>query len=251
MDRLTVSKGVFRWAVIQVTYGELVGDKPFQLAFTGTAPVKPLGELQGRRHAVPRNDMPDKVSGKYVYMQHVRVPGMLHGRVVRPRGQGAYGAGAKVLAVDETSIAGISGARVLRKGDFVGVVAENEWDAVRAARQLKVTWDSPPALAGSDGVYEAMRAAKTEDRVVLERGNAADAIGAAPVKVSYNCRAPYQAHAPFGPNCALADVKSDSALVMCSTQDVYGTRTTLARILGLPVGQGSRAVLRRLGHLRP
>jgi xanthine dehydrogenase molybdopterin-binding subunit B len=126
---------------------------------------------------------------------------------------------------------------VLRKGDFVGVVAANEWDAVRAARQLKVKWDSPPALAGSEGVYEAMRAAKTEDRVVLERGNAADAIGAAPFKVSYNCRAPYQAHAPFGPNCALADVKSDSALVMCSTQDVYGTRTSLARILGLPVGK--------------
>ena len=79
-----------------------------------------------------------------------------------------------------------------------------------------------------------MRAAKTDDRMVLERGNAADAIGAAPHKVAYNCRAPYQAHAPFGPNCAMADVKPDSALVMCSTQDVYGTRGTLARMLGLP-----------------
>ena len=185
--------------------------------------------------AFPRNDLPDKVSGKYVYMQHVRVPGMLHGRVVRPRGQGAYGAGAKVMALDETSIGNIPGARVLRKGDFVGVVAENEWDAVRAARQLKVTWDSTPSLTGSDGMYEAMRAAKTDDRMVLERGNAADAIGAAPHKVAYNCRAPYQAHAPFGPNCALADVKADSALVMCSTQDVYGTRGTLARVFGLPV----------------
>ena len=102
---------------------------------------------------------------------------------------------------------------------------------------MKVKWESPPALAGSEGVYDAMRAAKTDDKVVLERGNAADAIGAAPFKVSYNCRAPYQAHAPFGPNCALADVKSDSALVMCSTQDVYGTRTSLARVLGLPVAK--------------
>ena len=117
--------------------------------------------------AVPRNDLPDKVSGKYVYMQHVRVPGMLHGRVVRPRGQGAYGAGAKVLALDESSIRNIPGARVLRKGDFVGVVAENEWDAVRAARQLKVTWDTTPSLSGSDGLYEAMRAVKTDDRIVL------------------------------------------------------------------------------------
>jgi nicotinate dehydrogenase subunit B len=235
INGLTVSKGVVSAAGGSVRYGELVGDKPFHLAFTGSAPVKSSTEYKIVGTPAPRNDLPDKVSGKYVYMQHVRVPGMLHGRVVRPRGQGAYGAGAKVLALDETSIGNIPGARVLRRGDFVGVVAENEWDAVRAARQLKVTWDSSPTLSGSDGMYEAMRAAKTDDRIVVERGNAADAIGAAPHKVAYNCRAPYQAHAPFGPNCALADVKPDSALVMCSTQDVYGTRATLARILEMPV----------------
>ncbi len=235
IDGLTVSKGVVSAAGGSVRYGELVGDKPFHLAFTGSAPVKSSASYKIVGTPVPRNDLPGKVSGKYIYMQHVRVPGMLHGRVVRPRGQGAYGAGAKVLALDETSIGNIPGARVLRRGDFIGVVAENEWDAVRAARQLKVTWDSSPSLTGSDNMYEAMRAAKTDDRIVVERGNAADAIGAAPHKVSFNCRAPYQAHAPFGPNCALADVKPDSALVMCSTQDVYGTRGTLARILELPV----------------
>jgi len=155
--------------------------------------------------------------------------------VVRPRGQGAYGAGAKVLAMDESSIRNIPGARVLRRGDFIGVVAESEWDAVRAARQLKITWDTTPSLSGSDGLYEAMRATKTEDRIVLNRGNAADAIGAAPHKAAQSCRSPYQAHAPFGPNCAIADVQRDSALVMCSTQDVYGSRGTLARVLALPV----------------
>jgi nicotinate dehydrogenase subunit B len=235
VDRLSISKGVVSSAGGSVSYGELVGDKPFHLAFTGSAPVKSSSEYRVVGTPVPRNDLPDKVSGKYVYMQHARLPGMLHGRVVRPRGQGAYGAGAKVMALDETSIANIPGARVLRKGDFIGVVAENEWDAVRAARQLKVMWDPSPTLTGSDGMYEAMRAAKTDDRIVVERGNAADAIGAAPHKVSYNCRTPYQSHAPFGPNCALADVKPDSALVMCSTQDVYGTRGTLARILELPL----------------
>jgi nicotinate dehydrogenase subunit B len=235
VDRLTVRKGIVAASDRSVSYGDLVGDKPFHLAFTGLAPVKSFTEYKIVGTPVPRNDLPDKVSGKYVYMQHVRVPGMLHGRVVRPRGQGAYSAGAKVLALDERSIANIPGARVLRKGDFVGVVAENEWDAVRAARQLKVTWDSTPSLTGSDMMYDAMRATKTDDRIVLENGNAADAIGAAPYKATYNCRAPYQAHAPFGPNCALADVKPDSVLVMCSTQDVYGTRATLARILGRPV----------------
>jgi nicotinate dehydrogenase subunit B len=232
---LVVAKGTVSAGSRSVTYGELVGDRPFHLAFTGSAPVKPPAEYKVVGSAVPRNDLPDKVSGKYVFMQHVRVLGMLHGRVVRPRGQGAYGAGARVLTLDEASIRNIPGARVLRKGDLIGVVAENEWDAVRAAKQLKVTWDSAPSLSGSDGLYDAMRTVKTDDRIVLNRGNAADAIGAAPYKAAHSCRSPYQAHAPFGPNCALADVKPDSALVMCSTQDVYGSRGTLARVLGLAV----------------
>ena len=77
------------------SYGELIGDKQFHLAFTGVAPVKASAEYKIVGKSVPRNDMPDKVAGKYVYMQHQRVEGMLHGRVVRPRGQGAYGDGAK------------------------------------------------------------------------------------------------------------------------------------------------------------
>src|SRR5690349_10618468 len=143
-------------------------------------------------------------------MQHVRVPEMLHGRVVRPHGQRAYGAGAKVLEVDEASIRNIPGARVVRRGDFLGVVAENEWDAVRAARQLKVTWDSSPTLPGNAGLYQQMRAAKTADRTVKESGDVEAAVRSAPHVASQICRGPYQAHAPFGPNCALADVKADS-----------------------------------------
>src|SRR5207249_2730421 len=106
----------------------LLGDQPFNLAFTGSAPVKKPADYKVVGTKAPRNDIPDKVNGKYVYMQHVRVPGMLHGRVVRPRGQRAYGAGAKVLGVDEASIAHIPGARILRKNDFISVVAESEWD---------------------------------------------------------------------------------------------------------------------------
>jgi CO/xanthine dehydrogenase Mo-binding subunit len=236
VEKIAVSKGVvsISGTAKQVTYGELVGDKPFQLAFTGSAPVKAPSQYKVVGTSIPRKEVPDKVSGKYVYMQHVRVPGMLHGRVVRPRGQSAYGAGAKILNVDESSIRNLA-ARVVRRGDFLGVVAENEWDAVRAAQQLKVAWDMTPTLPGSDRLHEQMRAAKTADRVVLERGDVAGAIAGAAHMVSQQYRGPYQAHAPFGPNCALADVKADTALVMCSTQDVYGTRNSLARLLNLPV----------------
>ena len=217
-----------------VKYGALLGDKPFNLAVTGSAPVKTPGQYTLVGTAVPRNDVPAKVGGTFVYMQHVRVPGMVHGRVVRPRGQSAYGSGAKVLSLDEASIRSIPGARVLRRGDFVGVVAESEWDAVRAARQLRIAWDIRPVLPGADQLHEQMRSAQTQDRVVLERGDVAAALRTAPHVVTQIGRGPYQAHAAFSPNCALADVKADSALVISTTQDIYGTRTSLARVLGMP-----------------
>ncbi len=239
VDQLAAAKGVISAkgdTSKSVTYGALVGDKPFHLAFTGNAPVKTPAEFKVVGTRVQRNDIPDKVSGKYIYMQHQRLPGMLHGRVVRPRGQGAYGSGAKVLSIDEASIKNIPGARLIHRGDFVGVVAENEWDAIKAARQLRVTWDNTPTLPGSAGLFTSMRATKTTDRVVLERGNVAGAFETSPAQiVSQKVQGPYQAHASFGPNCALADVTSDSAIVKCSTQDVYATRTSISRILSLPL----------------
>jgi len=143
VERLVVSKGIV--SVVgdpkhSVTYGELVGDKPFNVPFTGTAPLKPPSAYKVVGTRVTRRDVPDKVSGKYVFMQHARLPGMLHGRIVRPRGQAAYGAAAKVMEVDESSVKNIPGVQVIRRRDFIGVVAPSEWDAVRAARQLKVTW---------------------------------------------------------------------------------------------------------------
>ena len=233
-DQLTVSKGVVLGSGRTVSYGELVGDKSFNVTFTGNAPVKAITDYKIVGTKYPRNDTPAKVSAQYTYMQYVRVPGMLHGRVVRPRGQRMYGAGAKIVSVDEASIRSIPGARVLRKGDFLGVVAENEWDAIRAAQQLKIVWETPPALPGNAGLYEHMRAFKTEDSVLIERGNLTTGMSAAAHTVSQTCLGPYQAHAPFGPNCAVADVTADSALVMCSTQDVYGTRNSLSRLLGMP-----------------
>ena len=96
-----------------------------------------------------------------------------------------------------------------------------------------MTWDNAPTLPGNAALHEHMHSAKAEEQVVTTRGDVATLSSAAHV-VSLTCRAPYQSHAPFGPNCAIADVKPDSALIICSTQDVYGTRGTLARLLGLP-----------------
>src|SRR4051812_18072064 len=218
-----------------VSYGELVGDRRFNLKFTGTAPQKPSKRytLVGTR--VPRVDIPDKASGKYTHMQHLRMPDMLHGRIVRPRGQRAYGAGAKPLSIDESSIAGIPTARVVRKGDFVGVVAKEEWGAVKAAQALKVTWQQDSTLPGNTDLFERMRAAKTIDTVIADWGDAEKAFGQAAHIASATYRCPYQSHAPFGPNCALADVAPNGALVLSSTQDIYNSRAMLALVLELPV----------------
>jgi nicotinate dehydrogenase subunit B len=235
---LTVSKGVVSidgHPARSVTYGALLGDKPFDVKFTGTAPQKPINRYKLVGTRVPRVDIPAKASGTYVHMQHVRVPDMLHGRIVRPPGQGAYGAGAKPASIDESSIADIPTARVVRKGDFVGVVAEREWDAIKAARALKVTWHESAMLSSNADLFERMRAAKTTDAVIADWGDAPNAFAQAAHVASSTYRCPYQSHAPFGPNCALADVGPNGALVMSSTQDIYNSRDMLAQVLGLPI----------------
>jgi nicotinate dehydrogenase subunit B len=154
---------------------------------------------------------------------------------VRPRGQRAYGSGAKVRSIDNSSIANIPGAQIVRRGDFVGVVAEREWDAVKAAQQLAVTWEESPALPDRAKLPEVLRAAKTTDTVVVNIGDAEKGFAQAAYVASAAYFSPYQAHAPFGPNCALADVGAESALVLSSTQDIYASRTMLATLLGLPI----------------
>ena len=234
---LVVNKGIVSidgHPTQSVSYGALLGDKPFNVKFTGTAPQKAITRYKVVGTNVPRVDIPAKAAGKYTHMQHIRVAGMLHGRVVRPRGQRAYGVGAKPMAIDEASIKDIP-ARIVRKGDFVGVVAENEWDAVRAARAVKVTWQETRALPGNADLYTRMRAAKTSDVTIVNWGDADKAMAKAAHVASATYYCPYQAHAPFAANCAIGDVKPDGALVICSTQDIYASRDMLAAVLGLPV----------------
>ena len=235
---LVVSKGVVSidsHPARSVTYGELLGDKPFTVKLTGTAPQKPINRYRLVGTRAPRVDIPDKASGKYMHIQHLRMPEMLHGRVVRPRGQRAYGDGAKPLAVDENTIAGIPGARVVRKGDFVGVVAPQEWDAVKAAQALKVTWQESTTLPGNADLFDRMRGAGTTDTVIANWGDAPAAFALAAHVAAATYRCPYQSHAPFAPNCALADVGPNGALVISSTQDIYNSRAMLATVLALPV----------------
>jgi CO/xanthine dehydrogenase Mo-binding subunit len=180
--------------------------------------------------------MPDKVRGTYEFMQHVRVPGMLHGRVVWPQGQFAGSVVPKVVSIDESSIKDIPGVRIVRRLNFVGVAAEREWDAVRASRQLKVTWEPFAAvLPGHEGIHDSFRKGTTNDIVVFNSGDANAAFNQAGLKVaSATYRGPYEAHGTMAPNCALADVRADSAMVMSSSQGIFQIRDTVAQLTGLP-----------------
>jgi CO/xanthine dehydrogenase Mo-binding subunit len=236
---LTITRGVISVrgenGLRSVTYGELLGDKPFDVKFTGTAPLKPAGRYTIVGQSPQRVDIPDKAAAKYEHVQHVRVPGMLHGRIVLPRGQGAFSAGARVKDYDESSIKHIPGVQVVRKSGFIGVVAEREWDAVKAAQELKVTWQDRPALSGNDKLFASMRAEKTTDTIIVNAGNADKAMAsAAHIRGStYYC--PYQGHLPFAPNCAVADVTPERAHIRCSSQDIYNARSMLSTVLGMPV----------------
>lgn len=240
VEQLTVSDGVVSAGAgssRRITYGELVANKALELEVSGKAPLKPRSAYRIIGKSVPRLDVRDKVTGAFTFAQHVRLPDMLHGRVVRPRGQAVYGPKPKVLSIDETSISHIPDTRVVRKRDFVGVVSAREWDAVRAAAELKVEWEIPSGLPGHDGVHAAMRASRTQDSVVLQAGNAEEAFRTAAHVVTRTYDGPFQAHAPFAPHCAVADVRTDRASIHCSTQGVYVTRAEVAKVIGLPLEQ--------------
>ena len=128
----------------------------------GVAPAKPFSAYKTvlkDPNPVVRIDIPDKVTGKYTYVHQVRVPGMLHGRMVRPRGQGAYPYNSNVpVSFDPTSIAHIPGAQVVHVNNFLGVVAPKEYDAIQAAAQLKVVWNTNPILPGTGNLWKHYRA---------------------------------------------------------------------------------------------
>lgn len=217
-----------------VTYGALLGGKTFSAPNTGKAPLKQVSEYRLVGKSVKRKDTPGKVRGTHPYVHQLRLPGMLHGRVVRPRGQGPYSVIDKPLSVDESSIANIKGARVLRKGDFIGVVAPNEQDAIQAATQLKVRWSESKTMPGTGNVWKHFREAKVGERYARNAGSIEAGQKAAAQTREASYAVDYQAHASMGPSAGLADVRPDGATVWGASQSIYATRTTVAGLLGLP-----------------
>jgi nicotinate dehydrogenase subunit B len=250
---LAVSAGVVSGGGRSVSYGALLGGKLFNLrsgaAFSlasGAPGTRPISEYKiVGRPGVPRRDIPAKVTGAHTYVHSIRIPGMLHARVVRPRGQGGYGGGTapKLLSVEERSIRHVAGARVVRYGDFLSVVADSEYGAIQAAAQLKAKWAEMPPLAGVGNIWKQMRefdsAGLAPARIGLNRGNFESAFAAAPLKFAGSFKYHYQGSMPVGPVCCVADVTPTGARVFSNTQHPHGTRQLVKEVLDRVLGSGA------------
>ncbi len=189
---------------------------------------------------VARKDIRGKILATTEFCHHVTLPGMLHGRTLRPPV-----ANARPVAVEEKSIASIPGARVVWKQDFLAVVAGTEWHAIKAARQLEVRWSVPePPFPEADALYDHIRAAPiVADNSVANFGPRRDydaepslrAIRAAATTVEAEYELPFQSHARMAPSIGVADVGGGEALIFSDTQKSHATREGIAKLLGLPV----------------
>jgi CO/xanthine dehydrogenase Mo-binding subunit len=255
---LVVQDGVVRVAADpgrQVTYGALLEGRRFdrRLKMTqptarypgwdaprpdgrgplleGTAPLK-TREFRYVGQSVPRRDVPAKVTGTHQYVHTVRVPGMVHGRVVRPPAIGAT-----LVRVDERSVRNVPGLiQVVRVGNFLGVVAEREEQAMRAAQQLKAQWQAASRpMPNSTDVSQWLKAAKPIQTATRNRGDVDAAFARAPRVMRATYEWPVQNHAMLGPSCAVADVRPGQVTVWSSSQWVQQTRRDLARMLRVPV----------------
>ncbi len=212
-----------------IGYGELIGNAHFELAVDAEAPLVDPATYRIVGQSLPRPDLPAKLTGQHTYVHDFTLPGMLHGRVVRPPMSGST-----LLTLDEISVSDIPGfVRVVRIKDFVGVVAKTEWAAIRAARALKVTWAPKTTLPGSDAVYKSVRGtAASREETVAKSGHAEAALlSGRPITASYLW--PAQSHGSIGPSCAVADVTGEGATIWTASQSTHAFQPVFARFLGL------------------
>ncbi len=218
-----------------VSYGELIAGETIRLELAESVAVKAVDSYSIVGQSVPRIDLPAKATGELVYVHDVRVPGMLHGRVVRPPYAGVdAGAfvGTSLIAVDEASVRDIPGLiAVVNIRDFVGVIADREENAVKAAALLKVTWKPTPTLPDMKDVETALRANPSTPRILIDRGDVDAAIAAAEKPMPRTYVWPYQMHGSIGPSCAVADVQESQVRVWSGTQNPHILRADLALLL--------------------
>ncbi len=226
----------------RIGYDALLRGRRYELRLDPQARLKPRAEYRIVGQPVPRVDIPAKAFGETAFVHDLRLPGMLHGRVVRPPYAGAdHGEfiGNTLESVDEASIAHIPGIRaVVVIRDFVGVVAEREEHAEQAAAALRVRWKAWPGLPPLGDLEDALRANPASTRKVVDEGDVDAALAGSDTPMSRTYVWPYQMHASIGPSCAVAIWHGDEPrphvlTVWAGTQNPHVLRADIARLLGV------------------
>jgi nicotinate dehydrogenase subunit B len=228
-------------ATKRVSYAELVGGRYFSrplgwngqignpLKLTGKASPKKPADYKIVGRSLPRADTPGKVFATTEFVTDIRLPGMLHARVVRPPV-----ARAAPLAIDERSLDG-TGARLVRVEEFVAVVAEKEWDAVRGAQALKVQWQkTAPAFPAQADLYDHIRRAKpVKEKVEIAIGDVDAAFAGAAKSIAAEYEWPFQSHSSMGPACAIVALEGEGATLYTGSQKPHYAAQGVADMLGI------------------
>jgi nicotinate dehydrogenase subunit B len=247
IDQLTVTDGVVHAtsdATKKASYAELIGGQFFNvhldwngkygnpLYAPGKAQPKDAKDHKIVGQPIKREDIAPKVFAQEDFCTDVKVPGMVHGRMIRPAV-----AGAEPVKVDESSIKDIPGAKVVWNKGFLGVVADKEWDAIKAARLLKVEWsNASPPFPNQSALYDHIRNAPVRKRAVegKQTGDVDEAFKTAARVIEAEYEWPFQSHASMGPACALVEIKDGKVTCWSGTQKSHFVRAGLAAMLEVP-----------------
>jgi CO/xanthine dehydrogenase Mo-binding subunit len=246
-DHLTTADGIITATADptkKLAYQDLIGtgyfETPLQwngkigndLLSRGQAQPKSPAAYKIVGQSIPRTDIRDNVFAQQNYVTDIRLPGMLHARVLRPPVVGA-----EPQSIDEASINHIPGARIVHQGAYLAVLADKEWNAIRAAEALKVTWTPVHTpLPDQADLYDHLRTAPALIRKEeLKRGDVAAAIASAAKTIKATYEWPFQSHASMAGACAVVDVNPDGVTVYTGTQKPHFAQQGVAALLGIPV----------------
>ncbi len=231
-DQLEVDNGIISATNgKRVSYSELIGGKHFNINVNPNAKRRSPGDWKILGKPVPSMDRVALMTGTFEFVHNVHVPGMVHGRVVRPPDPAAT-----LTYVDHDSVKEVPGIiQVVVRKNFVGVVAEKQWQAAQAAEKLKVTWKLGPALPPQNDFYEYIRRRPSRATMLVNSNDVDEKLKTAAKVLQASYVYPYQAHGSIGSSCAVADVRADRATIWSPTQSVYPTQHGISALTGLPL----------------
>jgi nicotinate dehydrogenase subunit B len=223
-----------------IRFGQLLADERFDLRLAEDVTLKSPETYRIVGRSSRRVDIPAKATGGLTFVHDMRVPHMLHGRVVRPpyvgRDSGNF-VGNSLLRVHHDSIRDVPGiVEIVVIGDFIGIVAEREEQAAQAARQLRVDWLPIPNLPDMQDLEATLRANPATQRRLKQTGDVDQALRDSAITLNRTYLCSYNLHASIGPSCALADVRDEELKVWSGTQNPHSLRADLARLTGLDEG---------------